>query len=157
MEIIYPYLPAGREILYAPEDNPFIIAAKNVRYTESTDLRNPTGAVIVKNEIIIARAANKSKLANPALVKLHSKYCIRRILNVPSGKGYFLCPGCATHKEHAESRVVMEAMRQDLDTAGADLYLFGHWWCCEPCWGAMIKAGITNVYLVDKAWEMFKR
>ena len=38
---------------------------------------------------------------------------------------------------------------------GADLYLYGHWWCCEPCWNAMINAGIKNVYLLKKSEVLF--
>lgn len=153
----YPYLPEGREILYVPADNSFMMEAKRVRDTESTDAKNPIGCVLVKDGKIIAKGSNKSKLHSPELIKLHSKYCIRRLLKIPSGKGYWLCPGCATSKEHSESNLMAEAQRKNIDTQGADVYLYGHWWCCEPCWNAMIKGGIKNVYLVDNAWELFKR
>ena len=118
---------------------------------------NPTGAALVKNETVIAMAANKAKIENKKLLDLHSKYCIRRILRVPSGKGYFLCPGCADHKQHAESRVVKQALKENIPTQGADLYLYGHWWCCEPCWDTMIKYGISNVYLLENAHTIFIR
>lgn len=156
-QIKYPYLPAGRQIFHVGEDNFFMQEAKKIRNADSTDLMNPTGAVIVKNEKIIARAANKAKIENPKILKLHSKYCIRRILKIPSGKAYFLCPGCADHKQHAEFRVVNQALKDGLPTAGADLYLYGHWWCCESCWDKMIKHGIKNVYLLENAHNIFTR
>ena len=100
---------------------------------------------------------SESKLNNKKLINLHSKYCIRRIFKVPSGQKYWLCPGCATFKQHGESSAVHDALKKHNDTQGADLYLYGHWWCCQPCWDAMIKAGIKNVYLVDNAYELFAR
>lgn len=155
--LTYPYLPEGREILYVGLDNEFMKEAKRVRDEDSTDFMNPTGAVCVKDGKILIRAANQAKIKSKKLRDLHSKYCIRRILHIPSGKGYFMCPGCATSKQHAESQAAAKAKKQGIDLNGADLYLYGHYWCCKPCWDAMIKAGIKNVYLVDKAWEIFQR
>jgi len=155
--IPYPYLPEGRTILYVPIDNPFMSEAKKAQETLSTDFKNPIGAVLVKDGKIIARGSNKSRLSKPSLIKLHAKYCIRRLLKVPSGKGYWLCPGCATSKQHSESNLMAEARKNNINTEGADVYLYGHWWCCEPCWNEMIKGKVRNVYLVDKAWELFKR
>ncbi len=156
-EIIYPYIPAGREFIFVAETNEFMALAKKIRDTESTDFKNPTAAVIVQNGKVIGQSANHSKLKNKKLIDLHSKYCIRRILQVPSGKGYFLCPGCATYKQHGESSAIRDALKKNHDTVGADLYLYGHWWCCQPCWNAMIKAGIKNVYLVENAYALFAR
>jgi deoxycytidylate deaminase len=156
MTIPYPYLPADREILYVPAENQFMLEAKKMQ-AASTDAKNPIGIVMVKDGQIVARASNMSKLINPKLIKLHSKYCARRILKVPSGKGYWLCPGCATSKQHSESRLMAEAKKNKIKTEGADVYMYGHWWCCKSCWNAMIKGGIKNVYLVEKAWELFKR
>ena len=62
MPIQYPYLPEGREILFVPETNEFMAEAKRIRDTESTDFKNPTAAVIVKDGKIIGQSANHSKL-----------------------------------------------------------------------------------------------
>jgi nucleoside 2-deoxyribosyltransferase len=35
--------------------------------------------------------------------------------------------------------------------------MFGHWWACEPCWKALIDAGVRDVYVVDDAHERFSR
>lgn len=156
-DLTYPYLPEGRKILYVPSDNPFIIEAKKVRDEQSTDRMNPIGVVVVRDNKILLSAANQSKLKSQKMRDLHARHCIRRILHIPSGKGYFMCPGCATHKQHSESQAVAKANKEGVDLQGADIYLYGHYWCCQPCWEAMIKAGIRNVYLIDKAWELFQR
>lgn len=152
----YPYLPEGREILYVPEADPFMTLAKDV-HLESNDLKNPTGAVVVKNGEVVSSVSNKNPLNNKFLINLHKKFCIRRFLKIPTGKYYGLCPGCAGYETHAERRAVDQALDKGIDINGADLYLYGHWWCCKPCWDSMIKAGIKNVYLVEGAEEMFKR
>lgn len=158
MEIKYPYIPEGRDILYVPADNPFMLEAINIRNAESTDGQHPTGAVVVKDGMIIGRVANQAGFKHPKLIDLHAKgWCVRRKLNVKSGTKYWLCPGCATHSNHAESGAVRDAISKAgiKATQGADLYLYGHWWCCKPCWDTMIAAGIKNVYLLDGSWEIF--
>ena len=153
--ITYPYLPEGRTILYVSENDPWMQMAAHVRNTQSTDHKHPTGAVVVKGGKIMGEGANQSRLKNPGLIKLHSKYCIRKMLGVPSGKHYWLCPGCATHNQHAESRAVADAIQKENDTNDADLYLYGHWWACKPCWDSMIAAGIENVYLLENSEHIF--
>lgn len=159
-DIKYPYIPEGRIILYVRVDNPFMAEALNIMKVESTDEQNPTGAVVVKNDIIIGRAANQAGFKHPKFIELHAKgWCIRRKLKVRSGTKYWLCPGCATHADHAESNAVRDAISKAGAEAvrGADLYLYGHWWCCKPCWDVMIKAGIKDVYLLEDSWKLFTR
>jgi deoxycytidylate deaminase len=152
----YPYLPKGREIKYVSADNPFMMAAIKVRTEQSTDLAIGTGAVVVKDGLIIGGGANQAGLKSKKLLDLHKKYCVRRLLRVPSGKMYWLCPGCAKPKDHAEARAVKDALEKNADIDGADLYLYGHWWCCKPCWDKMTAAGIRDVFLVEGASEIFK-
>ncbi len=49
------------------------------------------------------------------------------------------------------------AHEKGIDPVGCDVYMFGHWWCCEPCWKAMIDAGVRDVYLPENAHEKFSR
>ncbi|MCX6751975.1 MAG: hypothetical protein NTZ87_00525 [Candidatus Nomurabacteria bacterium] len=147
--IKYPYLPEGRTILYVAEDNPFMVEAKK-EAEKSNDHNTPTGAVIVSNGKIISRAHNKASISNPKLINLHKKYCIRKMLGIASGYKYWLCPGCATNSSHAEYRAVVNLQEQGVkDFNDLELYLWGHWWCCKPCWDKMIEAGIKNVYLTN--------
>lgn len=158
MNIQYPYLPEGRTFKYVPITDPFMTECKRVTLEESTDFSNPTGAVIVKGGKILGSAANKATLKNPYVQRIHKKYlCIRRLLKIKTGTKYWVCPGCAQSRHHAEPRGVKNAQRKHGDITGADLYHWGHWWCCKPCWDSMISAGIKDVYLVEGATEQFKR
>lgn len=152
----YPYLPEGREIKYVPVSDLFMSEAMNMRNNFSTDQNHPTGAVGTFENKIISKASNQSKLKNKKLIDFHkNKFCIRRFLKIKTGTKYWLCPGCATHHQHSEYQVSEELIKKGIK--GADLYLYGHWWCCKPCWDAMIRADIKNVYLVDNAEQLFKK
>jgi deoxycytidylate deaminase len=153
----YPYLPIGKVISYVSEENIFMSEAKKIRDNQSTDKFHPTGAVLVKNNEIIGSSANKSKLSNKSLLKIHGNgLCLRRLFKVKSGTKYWLCPGCADYEYHAEFGAVQDALlNSNYDVHDSDLYLYGHWWCCKPCWDKMIKNGIRNVFLVENAKELF--
>ncbi len=141
-----PYLPAGRELLYAEEGDRFMMEAKKAAEELSSDLGHPTGAVIVRDGEILARGANISPY--------HEEHgCRRKELGTPTGKQYELCPGCHP-RNHAEQVAISHVQE---GCKNADLYLWGHWWCCEGCWAKMIEAGIRNVYLVTGAEEKFKK
>ena len=141
-----PYVPEGREILYVEEGNRFMMAAKKAAEELSSDHAHPTGSVLVCGDEIVSRGANVSDY--------HEKHgCRRKELGVPTGQQYEVCEGC-NPRNHAEQNALSEMQQYCKNT---DLYLWGHWWCCESCWGKMIEAGIRNVYLVEGAEEKFKR
>lgn len=154
----YPYIPEGRTIEYVSENDEFMREARRVRDEQSTDLNHPTGAAVVLNGEIVGHGANQSALKNKKLADFHKNvFCVRRFLKIPTGTKYWLCPGCAQFRHHAESRAVKDALNSHGSIQGADLYLYGHWWCCKPCWDTMIAAGIDKVYLVEGATELFKK
>lgn len=138
-----PYLPVGREILYVKPSNAFLLAAKTFAEEFSLDPAHPTGAVIVSNGKIIGSGANGTD-------HHEQNGCERKRQNISTGKGYDLCDGCHP-KNHAEQTAIANAQSLGASCDGADLYLSGHWWCCESCWDAMIAAGIKNVYLCEEA------
>lgn len=152
--IKYPYLPEGKRLFYVSADNEFILAAKELA-KNSNDQSTPTGAVIVAGDKIVSSASNKTPLSNSFLKNLHKKHCIRRMFSVPSGEKYWLCPGCAKNSDHAEYRAVNLLPKQYKDRIDLDLYLWGHWWCCKPCWEQMLKAKIRNVYLLEDSEKLF--
>ncbi len=153
----YPYLPEGRKFIYVPVSNPFMAETKRYTLEFSTDSKQPTGATVVKDGKIIGYGANQSRLRKQWLKNLHNKFCIRKMFHIKSGTKYYLCPGCASSKMHSEPRAVKDAQNKIGDISGSDLYHWGHWWCCKPCWDSMIAGGIRNVYLVEGATEQFKR
>ena len=149
MTIIYPYIPEGRTILYVPANNPFMIEAREFALANSLDKAVKNASFIVKDGIVIGRGANGSDY--------HEKNgCERVKRGIPTGKGYELCEGCSP-KNHGEPKPLADTKAQGNNTEGADLYLWGHWWCCEPCWKSMINAGILNVYLLEGSEKLFNK
>lgn len=130
---------------YAEPNNPFMIeAAKNACQSNCGSMQ--TGAVIVENSKIIASGYN-SVNRQPGL-------CPRVEQNLPSGTGYELCPDCGPDY-HAEADAVRNAQEKNINLKDADLYLWGHWWACLPCWRKMLSAGISQVFLIKGARQIF--
>ena len=143
----YPYLPEGREILYVPLDNVFMLLAKSYARAQSLDSRMPGAAVVVKNGRVIGIGANGSTY--------HETHeCERKRLQCKTGEGYELCEGCHPHN-HSERQAITGALAQGSDTQGADLYLWGHWWFCKDCWEYIIRYGIRNCYVVERSEILF--
>ena len=150
MEAIqYPYIPEGRTFGYVPEDNPFMQAAREYALEYSRDSAVKTGSVVVKNGEIIGYGANGSDfhLTNE---------CERVKQSIPTGQGYELCEGCHP-KNHSEPRAVADAKTRTEDLSDAELYLWGHWWACEPCWNAIEAAGIPRVFLMERSEQLFNK
>ncbi len=145
----YPYLPEGRRILHAPVNNTYMRLAKELAKKYKSNLAQSHAAVLVKDNKIIGVGAIGN---NPA----HIKGCVRVTMNVPTGTRYDLCEGCDP-KFHSEQSAIRDAELKGNNPKGANLYLWGHWWCCESCWNAMILAGIKNVYLLEYSEVLFNR
>lgn len=153
-----PYWDSRLELFFTDLSDQFMQDAKLVRDAESTDKAHSTGAVIVKDGKVLAMDANQAGFKHKLFIEWHRQWlCVRRWFKVKSGTKYWLCPGCAKAKDHAESRSSREAMaKHGANAIGAALYLYGHWWCCKPCSDAMVKAGVTKVILPEGAKEIFK-
>lgn len=150
-EICYPYLPADRVFRFVGDDDACMVAAAQAREACAGDRLFPVGAVLVRDGQVLARAGNGYNRG-----KEFVHVCPRVVLECPSGTGYDLC----THHDssgHAEPQLMAAARSAQIDPFGCDVYLYGHWWCCEPCWSAMIKAGIRDVYLLKNAHHVFER
>jgi deoxycytidylate deaminase len=153
-EIKYPYLPDEGSFEYVSEDNLFMQAAKE-QARKSNDQQQPAGSVVVDGGIIVDGDSNKNPLSKNWAIKLHKKYCIRHILHIPSGQKYWMCLGCASNSTHSESRLVEKIQKSQIKLNNPELYLWGHWWCCEPCWNKMLQIGIKKVYLLEKSEILF--
>lgn len=116
----------------------------------STCLRRAFGAVIVKNDEIVATGYNGAPRGRQNCTDLGK--CIRTELNIPRGERYELC-----RSVHAESNAIISASRQE--TIGSSLYLVGidvtsndyvaNSSSCSMCKRLVINAGITNVIIRD--------
>lgn len=148
-DIQYPYIPKDVNIEYVPESNEYMILAKEYARIHSLDKVMPTGAIIIKDSNVIGIGANGSDY--------HEKNgCERVKQNIPTGQGYDLCEGCSP-KNHAEPKSINNSLEQDNNPNGADLYLWGHWWCCEDCWNIMLSSGIKQVYLMKGSEILFNK
>lgn len=143
MEIKYPYIPEDKIIKYVSLENEFMLVAKN-NLDHKGCVKHPTSAVVVKDGKIIGKGTNAGKWV---------EVCPR--WGSPTGTNYVPCKKICQQEGHAEVTSIMDAKKNGYDTNGSDLYLYGHWWCCKPCWDVMIAAGIKDVYLLDKSWELF--
>ena len=146
-EINYPYLPEGRTIKFVPLENEFMQAAKAASENSGCSWW-PTSAVIVKDNQIIGTGANEGNFI---------PLCPRVEHDCPTGTGYEYCHDLCEQKGHAEVCTINNTLASGNDPSGADLYLFGHWWCCENCWKHMIDHGIRNVYLPENSHKIFTR
>ena len=149
--IEYPFLPAGQTIGYVGMDNPYLREAKEFAKEHSLDKAMPNASVVVRAGIIVGRGANGSDYHD-------AHECERIKQSIPTGQGYELCEGCHP-KNHSEPKAVADAQAQTgtTDLSDTDLYLWGHWWCCEPCWKVMLDAGIRKVYLLANSEKLFNK
>lgn len=66
--------------------------------------------------------------------------------DLPTGVGYEMCRDICKQHAHAE----VDACEKAGEFAyGADLYLIGHYYCCDNCKKVMEEYGIRNVYIVN--------
>lgn len=144
-----PYEPENGHFKYVDADNPFMRAAKEYAREYSLDKVMPTGSAVVKDEHIVGRGANGSRYHE-------DNDCERVKRNIPTGQGYELCEGCHP-KNHSEPKAIADAQKHTEDLQDAELYLWGHWWCCMPCWDAMLAAGIDTVYLLENSERLFNK
>ena len=111
------------------KENYYLDIAQTVS-ERSTCLRRCYGAIIVKNDEIIATGYNGAPRGRKNCVDLN--YCTREAMNIPSGERYELC-----RSVHAEANCIISAARSE--TLGATLYMT----CRDPGTGALI-AGSTS-------------
>ena len=112
----------------------------------ATCLRRCYGAIIVKNDEIIATGYNGAPRGRANCVDLGR--CTRSELNIPQGQRYELC-----RSVHAEANAIISAARRDM--VGGTLYLAGKdaatghllsdTSSCSMCRRLIINAGLSKV------------
>jgi hypothetical protein len=107
---------------------------------ENACAKQTTIAVIVKGE---KYWVGTNSCENP------QKTCPRK--DMPTGVGYEFCKTICKQKNHAEIDVCIRAGNNG---RGGNLYLIGHYYCCEPCKLFMNKSGIKTVTILPKTWDL---
>lgn len=144
----YPYKPPDRTMYYVGPENAYMVAAKEFARQHIT-VKHVGGALVVRDGKIIGYGSNGA-----GFHEVHG--CAREKMNVPTGTHYELCRGCS-YEYHSEALAIRDAKEKHEETHGADLYLWGHWWCCKECWRTMIEAGVKNVYLLEGSERLFNK
>lgn len=127
-----------------PEWDSYFLEITNVVKKRSTCLRRQVGALIVKDNHILATGYNgvPSKISHCS-----ETGCLRKQLNVPSGERHELCRGL-----HAEQNAIIQAAHHG--TSIKDSTLYTNTKPCSICTKMIINAGIKRIvyeeYYQDK-------
>lgn len=92
----------------------------------STCLRKKYGAIIVKNDIIVATGYNGSPRGRKNCSDL--QFCMREKLGIPRGERYELC-----RSVHAEANAIISASAEE--SRGATIYMA----CVNPSDGSLVS------------------
>ena len=142
-----------------PENNKFMIMAKQSAIKYSLTPAYPIGIVIVSEEgKVLSRAGNGNGYHELHLKSRgHIKGCKRKVIMEAMKNrepeinhediAYDLCPGCHTDY-HAEAKAINHCENK-IHLIGASIYMYGHYWCCKDCWEKIKKSGIKDVFLPD--------
>lgn len=116
----------------------------------STCLRRHYGAVIVKNDEVVATGYTGAPRGRKNCSDLG--FCMREKLKIPRGERYEIC-----RSVHAEQNAIISASREQL--IGSDIYLVGREAkdgsyvenanSCAMCKRVIINAGINHVFIRD--------
>jgi dCMP deaminase len=99
-----------------PSKNEYFLGIAEAIAQRSTCIRRQYGAVIVKNDVIVATGYNGSP--RNAVNCCDAGACWRSENNIPHGERYEMCQAV-----HAEANAIINANRADME--GATLYLVG--------------------------------
>ena len=135
------------------KENYYLDIAQTV-LERSTCLRRHYGAIIVRNDEIVATGYNGAPRGRANCSELG--YCVREQMKIPSGERYELC-----RSVHAEANAIISASRNEC--IGATLYLVGRQAAsgevmhdatsCSMCRRTIINSGIERVVIRNTKTE----
>jgi len=140
------------------KDEYYLNIAKEVSQ-RSTCLRIKCGAVIVKDDVIVATGY----VGAPRGTKdsLERGFCLRDKLKIPHGQRYELC-----RSVHSEQNALINAARSGTSVLGGDMFIYGEnkkgkiidAFPCFICKKMIINAGLKRVICSIKAgnYKVFK-
>ncbi|MDO4540620.1 MAG: cytidine/deoxycytidylate deaminase family protein [Syntrophomonadaceae bacterium] len=118
-----------------PEWDEYFLRLAVLVADRSTCLRRQVGAVLVKDERIIATGYNGAARGMGHCSELG---CLRENMSIPSGQRYELCRGV-----HAEQNAIINAAYYGVSTQGGVMYCTNQ--PCLICARMIINAGVVRV------------
>ena len=148
------YNKKGSEIMNRVDKINYYLDMAEVALERSTCLRRKWGAIIVKNDEIIATGYNGAPRGRKNCIDMN--YCMREEMHIPRGERYEMC-----RSVHAEANAIISASRKDcLDST---LYMVGveaasgdyvaHARPCAMCKRMIINAGIKSIVVRNTKQE----
>ncbi|MCP4218748.1 MAG: hypothetical protein GY765_29220 [bacterium] len=143
-----------------PKKNQYYLDIAKVVSARSTCLKVTIGAIIVKEDQIIA--AGYVGAPRNTKSSLEHGFCLRKKLNIPSGKNYELC-----RSVHAEQNAIINAARAGVSLLGGVMYIYGEnrdtgvinafpcFICKKMIINSGLKAVVTSVKEKDKEYMTF--
>ncbi len=123
------------ENITRPSWEDYFLQAADLVASRSTCLRRQVGAVLVRDERIIATGYNGAPRSIAHCLEIG---CLREKMGIPSGERYELCRGV-----HAEQNALINAAYYGVSTKSAVLYCTNQ--PCLICARMIINAGIIKV------------
>ncbi len=117
----------------------YFMEMAEVAQKRSTCLRRKVGAVIVKDNRIMATGYNG---VPTGIAHCEERGCLREQMKVPSGQRHELCRGL-----HAEQNAIIQAAHLGQSIAGGTLYCTNQ--PCVICAKMIINAGIKRIVIKD--------
>lgn len=115
----------------------------------STCIRRKVGAIIVKDDRILATGYNGAPSGLPNCCD-DCKRCYRSAHNIPSGTCLDLC-----YAIHGEQNAIMNALKTGENLKGAVLYV--NTYPCSTCAKLAIQVGIREIYYIDEYENEFTK
>lgn len=141
-------VPEGLNVRFASMDDTFMQKAFLYAYKNTFGTMTTTSSVVVLHDEIIGRGINGDGF------HVREQKCLR--IGGTVGQDYESCPGC--HPDNHSERVALrEAQVTRTSLKNAELYLYGHWWSCEPCMRAILNADIKTIYILENSRPLFDR
>ena len=122
-----------------PSWDSYFMQMANLARQRTTCIRRGVGAVIVKDNRVLATGYNG---VPKGIAHCEETGCLRQQMNVPSGQRHELCRGL-----HAEQNAIIQAAKMGVNIDGATLYCTTQ--PCVICTKMIINAGIKRVVISE--------
>jgi len=145
-------------MIQRPEKEEYYLNIAEVVSKRSTCLKVLIGAIIVKEDQIIATGYVGAPRHTRS--SLEHGFCLRQKLRIPSGTRYELC-----RSVHAEQNAIINSARAGVSLFGGDMYIYGNErdggatvfaFPCFICKKMIINAGLDRVIVSVPGDERFR-